>query len=218
VHQQPTPETLRSTWLERVRRMSAEPIVKRSFRFEEIPPERLDTRATERLEARQEIFALAMSDFFATFRLATVLPEIARAASDLHDASLTSRAIGQLEELVSWSPLQRPGWTLFQPGDPPAPGYYDGNWLATGVGMWALTEAALALDQGSTPVPASLRTGLEKLVRSEVAGVSRDYAEQIPWFTKGNGSPACNQWVLPLCAVVEGDALAPRRTRRAARG
>ena len=200
----PDIESLRAAWIERVRTLAAEPVVRRSFRLADIPPERLDSRATERLAERREIFALAMSDLFTTFRLAAGLPEIARAAAELRDPGLATRAVEQLEEVASWSPLQRPGWTMFRPGDPPVPGYQDGNWLATGVGMWALTEAARDLAEGGFPVAPAPTAKLQALVRSEIAGVFRDYTEQIPWFTKGNGSPACNQWVLPLCAIVEG--------------
>jgi hypothetical protein len=202
----PDLETLSRASMARARSLAAEPLVRRSHRLADIPPELLDSRATERLAERQEIFALAMSDFFAASRIAAVLPEVARAAVEQRNETLAARVVAQLEETASWSPLQRPGWTLFQPGDPPTPGYEDGNWLATGVAMWAVTEAARSLEEGGLALPRPLDARLRSLVRDEIAAVYRDYREQVPWFAKGNGSPACNQWVLPLCAVVEGAA------------
>ena len=185
---------------EKARGLAEEPILRRAGRFDEIDPAARDTRATEALGERREIFALAMSDFFASSRMAESLPLIAHCGVSNNDELLVKHVEEQLEEMTTWTPLQRPGWTLFRPGEPPAEDHNDGSWLATGVGVWAIVETLGVL---GNLVDADLRGRLDILLESEIETVFADFTTQRQWFTRGNGVPACNQWVLPLCGLVE---------------
>ena len=184
----------------KVRATAGDPIITRVYRYDDISPEIVDSRATDALGERKEIFALAMYDFSANNRLAESLPLLAHVAVRDGDTALLDRVTAQLEEMTGWSPLQRPGYTLFQPGPPPEPDHNDGSWLATGVGVWAIVECLRILGDR---IDVDLKSRLDALLAREIDSIFEDFASQRQWFTKRNGAPACNQWVLPLCGIVE---------------
>lgn len=179
------------------------PIVKRVYRYEDVGQHRtwLDGRAKPMQgQPRQEWFALAMSDFGASGTLLAELPLLAVAYRATGDEAFRARLLAQLEECVTWSPLQRPGYTLFTPApDPVPPDFNDGNWLATGQGVRALADTLELMPAGSIPAP--LVAKLHALLEKEIAGVVDDWRTKRSWFIRGN-NPRTNQWVLPTEGLI----------------
>ena len=159
----------------------------------------LDGRSKALEDEIKETFALAMSDFSACSTLAGELPTVAAAAVLSGDAALRAHVIAQLQEMTRWSPLQRPGWTLYAPGHRLPKDGQDGNWLATGCGVRAIvTTLAIMGDR----VDDELRAALDALLAKEIAGVVDDWQVKRPWFVRGN-NPITNQWVLPTEGLVQ---------------
>ena len=185
------------------RAAAGRPITRRVDKYEDIGKERtwLDgrTRAMEG-QPRQSWFGLAMSDFGTSGTLNSELPLLAVAFRLTGDAVFKERIVAQLEESVSWSPLQRPGWSLCVPGaDPVPPDFKDGNWLATGLGVRALADTLELMPAGSLPQPlvAKVHTLLEKEIRS----IADDWHTKRSWFISAN-YPRTNQWVLPTEGLI----------------
>jgi hypothetical protein len=110
-----------------------------------------------------------------------------------------ARVTDQLEEMTTWSPLQRPGWTCYAPGHRLPPDGKDGNWLATGCGVRAISDALDIMPTGS--INADLLTRLDTLLEAEVAGVVDDWKTKRSWFISSH-NPITNQWVLPTEGLV----------------
>ena len=182
------------------RQIATRPLVRRAYRFEDIAPAYLDTRAAALTGNRREFFALSMSDFFQAWELAETLPLLTVAARDCPDqnlkAELRAHLHAQLDEVATWKKLNRPGWTLYASGPSVAPDYNDGNWLGTGYGLRAIADALRAA--GDT-IPGSMRAKLLLLMQQEVAGVQDDFATRRPWFWN---TPISNQFVLPNTGVI----------------
>ncbi|MBI2441655.1 MAG: heparinase II/III family protein, partial [Lentisphaerae bacterium] len=107
--------------------------------------------------------------------------------------------LAQLDEMASWSPLQRPGWTCFSNDQPLPPDGKDGSWLSTGTGVRAI---ALALDLlPADTVDTALRARLDTLLRAEIEQVVDDWNQKRQWFVKWR-NPITNQWVLPLEGLI----------------
>ncbi|MCL4691560.1 MAG: heparinase II/III family protein [Candidatus Hydrogenedentes bacterium] len=176
-------------------------IIRRAHSLAEVGTHRtwLDGRS-EALEPEiKEQFALAMSDFAACNTLAKELPLLAARYRLTRDPVLRERIVAQLEEMASWSPLQRPGWTLYTPGNRLPPDGKDGNWLATGCGVRAIGDTLdLLPDESLSP---ELLDRLHALLESEIAGVVDDWETKRSWFIRSD-NPHTNQWVLPTEGLV----------------
>lgn len=185
----------------KAREAAALPIVRRARSLQEVGQNRswLDGRSHALEPEIKETFALAMSDFAACRLLADELPLLAAGYRLTHDAALRERILAQLEETAGWSPLQRPGWTLYTPGSRLPEGGKDGNWLATGCGVRAIGDTLDLLPPGTVPEPLLQR--LRALLEGEVAGVVDDWKTQRSWFIRGH-NPITNQWVLPTEGLV----------------
>lgn len=177
------------------------PMVRRALSLADVGQNRtwLDGRS-EALEPEiKEQFALAMSDFAAANLLQSELPRLASAYRLTGDTAFRNRVIEQLEEAAGWSPLQRPGWTLYAPGNRlPADGK-DGNWLATGCGVRAIGDTLEIMPEGS--IPADLRERIKTLLRAEIASIVDDWQVKRPWFVRTD-NPITNQWVLPTEGLI----------------
>ncbi len=213
-------DAARAALVEQARKAAALPIVRRVHRLDDVGKNRtwLDGRANRLEPEIKETFALAMSDMSANGTLARELPLLAAAYRLTGEDIFRRRLIEQLEETAAWSPLQRPGWTCFAPGNRlPADGK-DGNWLATGLGVRAVADALGLMPAGSLWVrgpadrasfprppregaPTSLRARLEQLLAQEIAGVVDDWQTKRPWFVAGD-NPVTNQWMLPTEGLV----------------
>ena len=183
------------------REATEKPIVKRAKSLADVGQNRtwLDGRANALDPEIRETFALAMSDFAACSALAEELPLLAAAYRLSGEQLFRERVVAQLEEMAEWSPLQRPGWTLYHPGARlPAEGK-DGNWLATGCGVRGIADAIELMPKGS--LPDALVERLHKLLQGEVNGVVDDWRTKRPWFVSSN-NPITNQWVLPTEGLV----------------
>lgn len=193
----------RDRLIAKARRVAGSAIVKRVYKYEDVGKFRtwLDGRARA-LEGtpRQSWFALAMSDFAASSTVNKELPLLAVAYRLSGDETFRSRILAQLEETVTWSPLQRPGYTLFRPSpEAVPPDFNDGNWLATGLGVRALANTLEIMPQDSLPRP--LVEKLRVLLRKEVVSIADDWRSKRSWFIRGN-VPRSNQWVLPTEGLI----------------
>jgi len=191
----------RKTLLAKARELAALPIIRRANKLEEIGQHRtwLDGRSNALEDEIRETFALAMSDFAACNTLAGELPVLAAAYRLTRETAFLDRVIAQLDETASWSPLQRPGWTLYSPGHRfPADGK-DGNWLATGCGVRALADTIEILPENSLD-PALLQR-VQELLEAEITGVVEDWQVKRPWFVRSD-NPITNQWVLPTEGLI----------------
>ncbi|MCC6144596.1 MAG: hypothetical protein IT368_12385 [Candidatus Hydrogenedentes bacterium] len=101
------------------RQSAALPIIKRAHALAEVGSNRtwLDGRSNALEDEIREDFALAMSDFAACNALAEELPLLAAAYRLTDDSIFLERTLQQLREMAAWSPLQRPGWSLYAPGN-----------------------------------------------------------------------------------------------------
>ena len=198
---QPALESARSALVVKARELAALPLVRRAYTLEDVGKHRtwLDGRSAALEDEIREVFALAMSDFAACNTLAGELPLLAAAYRLTGEEVFRDRVIAQLEEMGGWSPLQRPGWTCYTPGNRLPPDGKDGNWLATGCGVRALGDTLDLLPEGT--LDKALLDKLHRLLDAEIAGVVDDWAAKRPWFVRSN-NPVTNQWVLPTEGLV----------------
>ena len=201
----------RENLVAQARETANKPIVKRAASLAEVGRNRtwLDGRANALEDEIRETFALAMSDFAACNTLAGELPLLAAAYRLTGEAVFRDRVVAQLSEMASWSPLQRPGWTLYHPGARLPEDGQDGNWLATGCGVRAIGDTLDLMPEGA--IDAALAGRLDSLLVGEIAGVVDDWRTRRPWFVRSDNA-ITNQWVLPTeglvraCLVVGLDA------------
>lgn len=190
----------RAAFIAEARKTAALPLIRRAYKIEDIRAARcgFDQRALALEPAIRETFALAMSDM-SSGGIADELSQLAAAYRLSGDPALRDRALAQLTELASWSPLQRPGWTCFSTGSRLPPDGKDGSWLSTGTGVRAIMLALDLLPEGA--VNATLRARLDTLLRAEIEQVVDDWKSERQWFVKWR-NPITNQWVLPLEGLV----------------
>ena len=184
------------------REIAATPIVRRANTLAEVGTNRtwLDGRSMALEDEIRETFALAMSDFAACNTVAKELPMLAAAYRLTGEAAILDRVVEQLKEMASWSPLQRPGWSCYAPGHRLPSDGKDGNWLATGCGVRAISNTLDLLPDSA--LDDALLARLDTLLEAEVAGVVDDWRTERSWFISSN-NPITNQWVLPTEGLVE---------------
>ncbi|MCX5660858.1 MAG: heparinase II/III family protein [Planctomycetota bacterium] len=184
------------------KQVAGTPMIRRVYRLVDVGKNRtwLDMRSAKLDDAIRETFALAMSDCSASGIIASEMLLLAAGWRLSKDQSLLDRLLSQLDELLTWSPLQRPGWSLLAPGQRlPACGT-DGNWLATGNCVRALVQTAELLPE--TIFDAGWRARMVTLLEAEIADIVKDWKEKRPWFVRHN-NPVTNQWVLPTQGLVQ---------------
>lgn len=217
----PAASALREAVVAAARRCLEQPLVRRVYRFEDIGRHRtwLDGRTASLEGFTRELFGLAMSDHGACSALAGELPLVAAAWRLTGSPELLARALEQLEEVSTWTPLQRPGWSCCGPGTRVDSSYRDGGWLATGTGVRAIANALDLLApprpapsgrSGGPALPPALRERLVRLLEAEIAGVVDDWRTARPWFVKERNA-ITNQWVLPTEGLVRACLVAGRR-------
>ncbi|UCH35767.1 MAG: heparinase II/III family protein [Armatimonadota bacterium] len=192
---------IRDALVERARAVAQSPVVRRVYRLDDVGKHRtgLDGRAQYLEPEIAETFALAMSDYGTASTIASELPLLAAAYRLTDEDVFRARVIEQLAETATWSPLQRPGWTLYAPGHRLPPDGQDGNWLATGMAMRGIGDALDLMPRGS--IPADLRGSLDDLLAREIASIVDDWETKRPWFVRGD-NPITNQWMLPTEGLV----------------
>lgn len=192
---------VREKFIAMARKAAAEPVIRRVYKLEDIGKHRswLDGRSRALEDEIRETFALAMSDHMACSRLSTELPLLAAACRLTRDISIERRVVEQLEEMATWSPIQRPGWTCFQRGNRLPSDGKDGNWLATGSGIRAIADT-LEIMPGES-IDHKLRIRLEQLLEKEIFSIVDDWATKRSWFIKSENFRT-NQWVLPTEGLI----------------
>jgi hypothetical protein len=182
------------------RRIATLSPVRRVYSYEDIGKHRsqLDGRAVPLQPEFQKLFGLAMSDFFASVRMAAELPVLSAGYHITNDNSILTALLEQLREVATWSPLQRTGWTCYR-NDSVHPDGGTGSWLATGMGIRAIAdmfeivpEAALSDD---------LTGQLRSLLSTEIAIIVEDWNVKRQWFVSSD-NPITNQWMLPTEGLV----------------
>jgi len=208
-------EPLRAQLAEKARDVLKEPLVRRIYRYEDTGARgaHLDGRALCLENEIRETFALAMADCSAASVVGNDLPLLATVFRLTGDPALKARILEQLDEVTTWAPIQRPGWTLFRPGARlPADGK-DGNWLATGWGVRAIADTIEILPEST--VPDELTQRLHALLEKEIASIVEDWRVKRPWFVRG-ANPLTNQWVLPTEGLVRACLVVGREEHQGA--
>lgn len=172
------------------------PIAVRHYSLEDIPERERDGRYRFAGD-NAEVFALAMHDCRTGNLLNGWMVPAALAARRTGEARFVDYVNRQLAEVVTWSPLQRPGWTQYNPKATLPPGG-DGNWLATGYAMKGLIHTLQIMGDR---VPADLRASLRELLQREIDSIRDDWESRRPWFVRSS-FPDTNQWVLPNMAMI----------------
>ena len=180
-----------------------ESVVRRVDRYGDIGRHRtelVDMALNPKLDREaRETFALAMADMGTSRLVADEIPLLAAAFRLSGDPAIEQHLFAQLSEIASWSPLQRPGWTLFSPDNQLPPDGKDGNWLATGPGVRAIADALDIVPSETMPV--QLRENLMQLLEQEVVSIAEDWHVGRTWFAKYNRAYS-NQWVVPTEGLV----------------
>ena len=189
--------------IQAARDLCLEPVARRVYQYKDVGRHRTELvdmalNAKPGSEAR-ETFALAVSEMGTSRIVADEIPLLAAAFRLSGDPVIGERLLDQLTEMATWSPMQRPGWTLFSPDNHLPPDGKDGNWLATGPGVRAIADALDIVPAAS--MPRELRESLEQLLAMEIASIAEDWRLGRQWFVKYE-SAYCNQWVLPTEGLV----------------
>lgn len=169
----------------------------RPRRFEDIPSDKVDSIALKAGRNR-EARALAMSDCTQTQWLLQRAIPLAIAARYTGRDDLTAAAIAILQQVSTWIPLQRPGWSLMD-DSAVLPTQGDGPNMATAWGVSAVVDMLDVLQQR---VPSELRDRLVANLRGEVDGIVRGWADELPWYVRSRAVMS-NQWVDPSVALVK---------------
>ena len=197
--------------LQEAKKIMAKPLVYRIYSLEELKLKNpgtgkrfsgIDPRTPgiEKINPQKAgIFALAMSDSNTAALIDNELPLLASAYVITQDHTYLDRIVAQLTETLTWSPLQRPGWTLYTASNDLPPGGNDGVWLATGLGLSGLSKTLQLLPTGSLPV--ELEKQIRQLMGREVESIRKDWESNLPWYVKARACQS-NQWVVPISGLV----------------
>ncbi len=142
-------------------------------------------------------FGLASNDVSTMRSLVVELPLLAAAYRLTGDKKYLTPLIAQLEEMVTWDPFQRPGWTL-QVASAPLRKDGDGVWLATGAGIQAMVITLDLLPAGA--IPQELQGKIDACLQREIGHIMKDYKDQRPWYMKTHKIQS-NQWIVPFSGL-----------------
>jgi hypothetical protein len=146
-----------------------------------------------------EQFALASSDMATAREALDRMPFLAAVYRLNRSETVLKHLISQLEEIGTWTPFQRPGWSLPHRKGTPLPEGGDGVWLATGALIQAL---AITLDiLPAEALPDALRDKLLQALEREMKLIEDDWKTARPWFVKQSKAES-NQWIVPSSGLV----------------
>ncbi len=190
----------RDAFLARANKVLALPVIKRPYSLEELKASRIswDPRYATADETIREVFALARSDAMALSAIVRETSDLASAYAITDRQDYLVRLLAQLDELTTWDPLQRPGWSSFSTRKPPPPGG-DGVWLATGRGIQACIDSLDMLPADA--VPTELREKITAMLKREVVRIEDDWKTKRPWYVSGDAVYS-NQWAFPMAGLV----------------
>ena len=142
-------------------------------------------------EAGWERFALSLADTEAARNFTKELPVIAAAIQVSGDRTLLAHLRDQLEEIATWAPFERPGWSGGSVET-------SGAWLGTG---WMVRALVQTLDHlPADALPPELRAALRSRFAEEIARIREDFETRRTWFARIEAASS-NQWILPLEAL-----------------
>jgi hypothetical protein len=176
---------------------AARGLYSRPARLSEIDPSQLDRRYAA-AGSNAEQFALAMADCAQSDFVRSAGVDLAVIAAYSNNPEYLRKCLDILSATKDRAPFQRPGWTLYDPGLKLPPGG-DGVWLATAWGIDGVVEMLSVLGDR---VPADLRSELTQRLRSEVAQIVSDWAQERPWYVKSRAVQS-NQWIEPSVGLVK---------------
>jgi hypothetical protein len=137
-----------------------------------------------------EVFALAMADCGQSDFVRTSGLNLAVMAAYSGRQDYLDKCIDILTAVRDRVPFQRPGWTMYTP-EATMPVGGDGVWLGT---SWGIEGVVGMLSALGDRVPATLRSELEGRLRAEVELITKDWADERPWFVRGRAYQS-NQWI-----------------------
>ncbi|QYY36044.1 heparinase II/III family protein [Ruficoccus sp. ZRK36] len=198
IHDDPAMAEARDEFVKKSRWLLEKPIIRRPMTLADIKDNKLgwDNRYTE--EYLQ--FSLARTDIMVTAAVLSRCERMASAYVLSGDKAFLDHALEQMEELTTWDPLQRPGWSSYGKH-----GKYtdDGVWMATGRGMLACVVFIDSLPPEA--IPADLKAKMDALLKREIKYVVDDWKSEKGWFVKAK-AVFSNQWVIPLSGLVGATA------------
>lgn len=190
-----------------VRGIMAKPLLERAYSLDELKnagSRRLGGITDQHVwslhakdKGKGEMYALSLSDSQNADLLVWELPQVAAAYRLTGDRSFLQRAVAQIDEMCTWQPLQRPGWTL--PYYSPMPEGGDGVWLATGQDLIALSQTLDMLPAEALPAPT--RAKVDALLDREIRRIVDDWKAKRSWYVREQAT-ASNQWVVPTAGLV----------------
>lgn len=146
-----------------------------------------------------EQFALASSDMVTASDALNQLPFLAAIYRLNQSPAILKHLTSQLEEIITWTPFQRPGWSLPHRKGTPLPEGGDGVWLATGTLIQALAITLDILPENSISV--DLREKILQSLEREMKLIESDWKTARSWFVQQSKAES-NQWIVPSSGLV----------------
>ncbi|MDP0497774.1 MAG: heparinase II/III family protein [Verrucomicrobiota bacterium JB024] len=202
---EPATDEARAGLIEEARRIVDSGIVRRAYSEEELSQVRvsgnLSSASTVADPVIREQFLLASSDSQAGSVVAVEMPKVAAAYVLTQDPAFLAYLTEQLEEMTTWEPFQRPGWTLRSKS---ARGETlsergDGVWLATGWDIRAVADTLEILPPHS--LSPELRAKLDARIENSMTRILADFEEGVPWYVQSR-KVMSNQWVVPVEGLI----------------
>jgi hypothetical protein len=169
---------------------------RRPSTFAEIPAGSVDSVALG-AGSNRDARALSMSDCRQADTLRRDGVTLALAIRQANRPHHVARMNEILREVATWTPFQRPGWSL-DSASRTLPAQGDGVNMAT---SWAIVGIVDILGILGDRVPADLRASLDGALRREVGNVVDSWVNARPWYVQSD-TTVSNQWIDPNSAVV----------------
>lgn len=150
------------------------------------------------------MYLLACNDISLSDMVYFELPYMAAAYRLTGNLALRDRLLLQLEEMCSWVPFQRPGWTLPYTSSP-STNVQDGVFVTTGVMIQALDLALNILPAEIFEGTGDLRDQINTRLAGEVAQIHQDWTNEVLNVVKTDKYQS-NQWIIPLSGMAIGAA------------
>jgi hypothetical protein len=198
--------------IKKAKTICSQPLIRRSRTLDEVLNGRKGARkisahgrtallVKEKKMKLAEIFGLGLSDVTAARLLYKELPLVAAAYRITGDKKMLDYLLKQLDEIASWRPIQRTGWTINMRTKSHS-GRRSGVWLGTG---FTIIGALVAIDMlPPDSLPPALKKKIDDWLLYEVKLITSDWKNKVPWYVKKQASQS-NQWVVPsaglLCAA-----------------
>ncbi len=176
---------------------------KRFYKFEDLEGSNVRSHAI-RNPVQREVFALSISDHRNAFHVRNQMTLCATAFLLTGKKIFADRVRAQLEEMTTWSPIQRGGWTMYDnsaklPGNWNKDPLWGGSWLATGSGIKAIFDMLQMMPD--SVIFSNLREKLNRLFKREIHQIVQEWCLKRQWFVKSNNA-LTNQWVLPTQGLI----------------